>query len=86
LQEIQNNRRQEYELEKQQTEEERAKMAKLDTDIGMLKRALDAPESGATGVMIQTVLRSEQQGLKIPPKSIVLPGIDSLLKACIRLK
>jgi hypothetical protein len=86
LQEIQNNRRQEYELEKQQTEEERAKMAKLDTEISMLKRALDAPESGATGVMIQPVLRSEQQGLKIPPNSIVLPGIDSLLKACIRSK
>jgi hypothetical protein len=86
LQEIQDNRRQEYELEKQHMEEERAKMAKLDTELGMLKRTLDTTESGATGVMIQTVLRSEQQGLEIPPKSIVLPSFDSLLKACIRSK
>lgn len=33
--------RQEYELVTQQKEEEIAKMAKLDTEIGVLKRALD---------------------------------------------
>ena len=82
MQKIQNNWQQEYELEREQMEEERTKMAKLDTEIGMLRRTLDATESGATRVMIQTVLRSEQQGLKIPPKS-VLPGVDSLRKACI---
>jgi hypothetical protein len=71
-----------YELEKQQMEEETAKMAELDTEIGTLKRELDVPESGATGTMIQTVLRSEQQILRIPPQRIVLPSFDSLLKAC----
>jgi hypothetical protein len=63
----------------QQTEEEKAKTAKLDTEIEVLKRALDAPESDASGVTIQTILDSEQQRLSNLHKSFEVPGSRSLL-------
>jgi hypothetical protein len=75
----QSSMRQEYGLVTQQTEEEKAKTVRLDAEIEGLKRALDAPEPGATGAVIQTVLHSEQQRLNNLHKSFEVPGSRSLL-------